>query len=205
MPRPLPNNPNVAKAIMTFASDTRVFQNILHFSATSAWTSLQLAQLATDLISWWNLAYKARMSNEVALTLVQTRKLDPDDPLGVDQPVIPPSPGTAANTSTPSNATVTMSWRTGLAGRRYRGRNYVPGLCEVDVTVDDRINSTLIASLQAAATSLIASTLSHGALTIFHAPNETPNPLDNTFTNVTTAVIENIIDSQRRRLPGRGR
>jgi len=204
--RPHPNNPNVAKVIMTFTSDTRLFQNIFHVSALAPWTELQLTQLATDFISWWNGLYKARMSSEVSLTLVQTRKLDPLDPLGIDFPVIPPVPGAAANTSVPSNTTLTMSWRTGLAGRRFRGRTYVPAVTANDVTVDDRATSPLVNNLLAAGVQMITAILSHGALTVFHAPGDVPAPaFDNTFTDIATCVVENILDSQRHRLPGRGR
>lgn len=205
MAAPPPNNPLVAKVIMTFASDTRIFQNVFHVSNVTAWTAINLAQLATDFISWWNGFYKTRMSSDIALTLVQTRRLDPSLPLGVDQPVIPPSPGGAANVSVPSNATSTISWRTGLAGRRFRGRTYVPGITVPDVNANDSITSALVNQLLSAGVALITSSLSAGKLTVFHAPDTVPTPFDNTFTDVTTAVIENLLDSQKRRLPGRGR
>lgn len=203
--RPAPNNPRVAKVIMSFSSDTRVFQNVFHVSAPAPWSSTELSDLAIDYVQWWNSTYKARMSSDVSLTLVQTRKLDPASPLGVDYPVIPPIPGTLANPSVPSNATLTMSWRTGLAGRRFRGRSYVPGIVQADVSTVDSASSPLVNALLAAGTQLITTALRHGVLTIFHAPNVTPSPFDNLFNDVTTVVVENLIDSQRRRLPARGR
>lgn len=205
MPRPAPNNPNVAKVILTYASDVRQFQNIFHVSATTPWTLPQLQQLATDFINWWNLQLRIRQSVDVALTLVQTRKLDPSSPIGHDQPVIPPIAGSILGNSAPSNATLTLSWRTGLAGRRFRGRTYIPGLVGSDISVDDKASSVLVNQLLVAGTQLITSQLVHGALTVFHAPGDTPSTFDNTFTDVTTAVVENLLDSQRRRLPGRGR
>ena len=203
--RPPPNNPRVAKAIMSYTSDTRLFQNILHFSAGSPWTAVQLDTLATDIIAWWNTFYKVRMSSDVALSLVQTRKLDPSNPLGVDKPVIPPIPGQQGSSSTPSNATVTMSFRTGLAGRRFRGRIYVPGIVATDVSTVDQINSALGNSLLLAGLQLISGAITYGFPTVFHAPNVTPSTFDNTFNDITTIVIETLLDSMRSRLPGRGR
>lgn len=203
--RPAPNNPRVAKAVLSFVSDTRVFQNILHFSAGAPWTAAELEQLAVDIVAWWNLSYRARMSNEVSLNLVQTRRLDPALPLGIDHPVIPPIAGALANASVPSNVTQTMSWRTGLAGRRYRGRIYVPGIVQADITNVDTASSVLTNALLAAGVQLITGAITHGALTIFHAPDVTPTPYDNLFNDVITVVVDSILDSQRHRLPGRGR
>lgn len=205
MPVPAPNNPLVAKVILNYASDTRQFQNVFHVSANTPWTLPQLQQLATDFKNWWDLQLSTRSTNDVSLTLVQTRKLDPTDPIGFDFPVIPPIPGDLAAQSVPSNSTLTLSWRTGLAGRRFRGRTYVPAVSANDVSTVDTASSVLVNSLLVAGTQLITSVLVHGALTVFHAPGAVPSSFDNTFTDVTTAVVENILDSQRRRLPGRGR
>lgn len=205
MARPKPNAPTVAKATMIFKEDTRAFENIFHFHKPTAWNVLELTQLATDLISWWNLNYKTAATADVSLTEVQTRKLDPADPLAADVPVTPPIQGTQPGQDVPADATMTMSWRTGKAGRRYRGRNYAVGLPELLRTTDDRMGSTYVNGLAGIAAALIHSILTAGELVVFHAPGDVPSTFDNTWDVVTTAVIENILDSQRRRLPGRGR
>lgn len=196
---PPPNNPNVAKVALVFEHDTRTFVNTYHVSKGTAWTLPELQQLAAAFVDWWNLSGKQPISGVTKLRQVQCRRLDPNLPLSHDEDVTPPISGAEAGAPLPGNVTVTQSWRTGLAGRKYRGRTYAPGLTEPLVTDDDRVVSAAIVELAAAALQLILDMQANSwALTIFHK-------LDNTFTNVTSAIVENIVDSMRRRLPARGR
>jgi hypothetical protein len=83
---------------------------------------------------------------------------------------------------------------------------YIPGINESSATVDDRISSVLVSLLATAATQLINTALfTGGPLVVFHKPLLIPKPLDNAATAIISYIIENIIDSQRRRLPARGR
>lgn len=156
--------------------------------------------------TWWSNYYKAAVPAVVSLTQVSLRLLDPSNPLAVDQPVSPAEPGTRTGTAASGNVTLTTSWRTGLAGRLYRGRIYVPALSESDVFTNDTVVSAEIALLAIAAAQLISQLATNATpLVIFHRPHLPPHVHDNTATVVTSYVLENIVDSQRRRLPGRGR
>jgi hypothetical protein len=67
------------------------------------------------------------------------------------------------------------------------------------VSDDDRFNSAVVAILATAAQALLDMALAQGInLIIYHRDT-------NSFNNVTSWVIENIVDNQRRRLPARGR
>lgn len=206
MAAPPPNNPSVVKISLIFAHDTRQYVNTLHVSKAPAWSLADLSELGVAVLAWYNTFYKLALTAGVALTTIQMRVLDPALPLALDMPVSPPSAGTRIGTMEAGNVTSTMSWRSGLAGRAFRGRSYIPGMPEPDVTADDRIASVLVSILANAAQQWVFGALpilvSSG---IFHRPGVVPHPLDNVFTPLVTYVIENILDSQRRRLPGRGR
>lgn len=203
---PPPDNPQVCLVRLIFKRDTREMLNTFHVSKASAWTSGQMTILANDILSWYTTFYRGVIPNDITLVQIQVRKQDPLDPQAVDLAVTSGGTGTRGGPTEAGNVSVTMSERTGLAGRAYRGRMYVPGIIEGDVTADDRIGSSLIAGLTAAISNLITDLVSAGfALTVFHRPGLTPHIRDNTFNNVLFYVIENIIDSQRRRLPNRGR
>jgi len=196
---PAPNNPLVVKVAMVFRADTRHFVNTLHVQDASGWDLASMEALAAEVVDWWNDNYKDACSNQVNLEQVQVRLLDPSNPLAVDYTTGLPITGNRSSIHEPYNVTTTISWRTGLAGRKYRGRIYVPGLTEDETNTDDTIASFVVTILAAAAQSLITriGALTHN-LVVFHV-------LTNTFTEITSYVIENILDSQRRRLPGRGR
>lgn len=205
MPVPPPDNPQVCKVTLVMKRDQRQFLNTFHVDKATDWTLPEMITLANDFGTWWQNSYRQAIPDDIALTQVQVRKYDPTAPLGFDLEVNPAIAGALPGEVLPGNVTSTVSWRTGLAGRRFRGRIYIPGLNEGNVDSQDLISSTIVNLLSSAAISLISSALTNGKLTIFHAPKEVPTPFDNTSTDVLTSVVENIVDSQRRRLPGRGR
>lgn len=195
----IPNQPFIAHVTMVFSRDTRIMENTFHLFKATGWTLTTLMQAAVDTVSWWNLYYKFCCGNGVALTQVQIRLYDPANPLAFDQPVSPAQAGNIAETLEAGNVTVTLSWRTGLAGRKQRGRIYLVGLTEPRVNANDTITSVQLSLMATAAAQFIGPVWSNGVVpAIFHRA-------DNTYTPVNSYVLENVVDSQRRRLPGRGR
>lgn len=198
---PAPDNPAVAKLAMIFTRDTRQYVNTFHAVrvAGGAITFSDLQGMAATLADWWADNYRQQVADDLVLTQVQARKLDPDDPLAWDLNISPALAGTRTQAPAPGNATVSVSWRTGLAGRRFRGRFYSVGLCEDQQNDNDTLVSTVVTGLSLAAATLRALMTGQGFnLCIFHA-------ILNTFTPINASVVESLVDSQRRRLAGRGR
>lgn len=116
------------------------------------------------------------------------------------------APGTASGDSMPGNNALCLSLRSAFAGRSRRGRLYTIGMTEghqtagVVTTTYRNAWLTAMADLRAALTNLgwemvIVSLYSNGA------PRATP-----LVTEVQTVIsVDTIVDSQRRRLQGRGR
>lgn len=113
--------------------------------------------------------------------------------------------GGNASFAMPTGTTVTASWRTGLAGRSFRGRTYHVGLTESQVA-DNALTSTARSDLQQAYTQLIVDANIFGTpLSIAsRVSNGVPRPAG-ILTPVQTCLVDEFIDSQRRRLTGRGR
>jgi hypothetical protein len=195
----IPNQPFIAHVTMVFSRDSRIFENTFHLFKAAGWTLTTLMQAAVDTVSWWNLYYKFCCGNGVALTTVQIRLYDPANPLAFDQPVSPPVAGNQAATMEAANATLTFSWRTGRAGRKERGRIYLVGLTEPSVNTNDTVTSAQLAQMATAAAQFVSIIWSNGVVpAIFHRATAT-------YTPINSYVLENVVDSQRRRLPGRGR
>jgi len=194
-----PNNPNVVRAALIMARDTRQIINTMHIDQPGGWTLGDLTTLGAALKTWFDTYYKLLLPSAYSLNTIQLRVYNPAVPLALDYSVTPPIAGTRPGAAEAGNVSLTMSERTGLAGRKYRGRMYVAGVSETDVSATDTISSTVVALASNAMANLIVSALPGiASLNIFHRA-------DNTTTEVISYVIENILDSQRRRLPGRGR
>lgn len=107
--------------------------------------------------------------------------------------------GQAAAPSSPSNVCLCVSLRSGLAGRRFRGRKYFSGIPE-GFTADNLIGIDVCDSIVEAINALITDL----------AGNSTPLAIVSIVqlaaTEVITALcVDRFVDSQRRRLSGRGR
>jgi hypothetical protein len=195
---PAPNNPDVVKVALIFSRDTRHFVNTFHCYHTGGWTTPDMLALALRFRDWWANFYSVRIPSEIRLVEEQVRLLDPDNPLAVDHPEPSGIAGQLGQFAEAGNVTLALSKRTGLAGRRYRGRIFVPGLGETDVQATDVIDSAASIAFAAAMQALLDSlTTASTPLVIFHKG-------DNLFSTVTSFVVDALVDSQRRRLAGRG-
>jgi len=193
-----PNNPNVAKIAMVFGRDTRTFVNVFHVFKTGGWDMTSLTTVSNLFRDWWINTYRPNSSSAVSLRRIEARVYNPALPLALDTDVSPPSPGIIGTAPDTGATTLTMSWRSNLAGRKHRGRNYVVGLAEGEVNTDDTLASPRVTGIASAAGTLLSQLIAAGLqMVIFHR-------VDNTVTNVLTVIIENLIDSQRRRLANRG-
>ena len=99
----------------------------------------------------------------------------------------------------PQNAIIAKKL-TGLAGRRFRGRWYIPGLQESDVDEKGFISSTRRASLDTAVGNIVSDLIARtptSPMVLLHAPGQsaTPSP-----TVVNATIVEQLIATQRRRL-----
>jgi len=204
---PIPNNPLIIKTALIFQRDTRTLVNVLHWFRAAGWDLSQMLSQCIALKNWVDTYLKPCIPPQTSLVQVQARKYDPAAPLAQDYSVSPVILGTRGTVSEAANVTSTLSWRTGLAGKAYRGRIYVPGLSEADVQQNDQLSSALVALLTTAAVQLVTGVgvPNSSVPVVFHRPLPAPKPLDNTYTPINSYVIENIVDSQRKRLPLRGR
>lgn len=196
-----PNNPQVARVTYQMHRNARVFENTFHLARAAGWSPTTLATAVDAAYTLWNTYAKPALPASISLYNVHGVVYDPTGfPYVYDHPVSPEVAGTLANPTAPGNATVTVSERANLAGRKYRGRLYWPGLPSANINSDDTVNAGIVALLATFATNFLAtfnSGAGTGSLSIFHRNT-------NTYHAVVSIVLEAILDSMRRRLPGRG-
>lgn len=191
--------PLTARVVMTFVKDTREQVHVFHATNPAGWDATSLGLLAIAFRDWWVNQYRSMCSVQVSLTEVTATDVSVPNGAQFTLNVSPPSPGQLAGAPAPQNATQTISWRSGFSGRRNRGRSYTVGLNEGDAGDLDTINGTRTNGLAAIAAQLISSILAAGweLVVASYTWNQT-RP-------ILSAIVDNVVDSMRRRLPGRGR
>lgn len=106
-----------------------------------------------------------------------------------------------------NNVSIAVTFKTGFSGRSYQGRNFWLGMSENDTT-NNQVNAGVITNILTAYNGLIAgleADTTAEMVVYSRINNGTPRTLGLATKILTATVANDIIDSQRRRLPGRGR
>jgi hypothetical protein len=153
--------------------------------------------MAIVIGDWWNNSYRHGVKLQIVGESVTATKQDPADPIQQLLTISLPGDYASGNVQ-PGDVTAALSWRTGLAGRKYRGRFYDFGVPSDANNANDTMTGTYITLLTAIGQYLLNHLATAGLKAIiFHRG-------DNTFTTITALVVDQLIDSMRNRLAGRG-
>lgn len=165
----------------------------------------QVAAVAAAIESWIENTWSDLWSQDTEWDEIYATVLTTDTSPAYSFPISPTIPGQVASPSLPGNVSFCFSARTDARGRSSRGRLYAFGLAESTVvgnTFDAAFISGGLAALMALrstlsgleATPVVVSRISGGA------PRVTAlvRPI------ITWAAVDSTVDSQRRRLAGRG-
>lgn len=166
-------------------------------------TPTDLQDAAGAGADWWANYLKTLFSHD--LTCRQARATDMHVQNGPEfiEPVN--TAGDNVGDSVPANAAVAVSLRTDKRGRSYRGRNYVAGFVPADQPTPTTIGTTLASALVDAWVGLntYVDALGFDLCVVSRQHNGVPtNPAE--MNDVSTIMCDTAIDSQRRRLYGRG-
>lgn len=198
---------NAAQVQLVFTEDGQTIENVYHVLNTVPYDAGTLATLAGTFVTWWSANIRSLTSNGVTLTKVVAKALDTESAPGIEYTTGLPLAGTAASGSTmPNNVTPVITWVTGLRGRSYRGRTYHIGLMGGHMVGINTMSNSYITSLQTGYNALI--TAIDGLTQTLCVCSKYHNKAERvtcTLTAILNAVVNGTVDSQRRRLPGRGR
>lgn len=195
-----------ALAELIFDLDGEVTENTLYFRRANAYTVADLTDLATKLRTWWTTLMQSHIAEACALTAIKCTSLadqtGPQFTLTAGLPAV----GAVPSNAVPNNSAFVVTFRTALIGRSFRGRNYIAGIPEtqVDVSRLATTEATYFRDAYAGIPGIV--TAAHTWVVVSRTVNQVvqmPSALTNPVTTVD--VIDNVMDSQRRRLPGRGK
>lgn len=180
-------------------------ENVLHFTRDDLWTIADMETLASQLVAWWSsdirpLVHTLTSLTQLRLTDLQTA-ISPVVFYNTGLPLV----GTGASPSVPNNVSTVLTKRTFLRGRSFRGRIYTYGMMESQMD-GDAINGAVTTAYINAYTNILALTV--GAVPVVMtvvSRQQNGVPLTaGVATQVVTITSDGVVDSQRRRLRGRG-
>lgn len=203
--------PDAAEVELIYLLDGQRVENTLGFFHGDGYDVSNLQQLAAIVEGWWVAEMAPTVSEDISLLEVVATSLETENSPSVTEPAAPPVSGEVLGSAAPNNVTLAIAFRTTLRGRSFRGRNYVAGI-PLSSVFNSRIDPNAVANWVAAYNTLRTTAAVdghiHSVLSRFSGVDANGNPIPRTqglATPVTAAVaVDNTVDSQRRRLPGRG-
>lgn len=198
--------PNTVRACMLYSLNGEQACNIFHFDLGEEPTTALLTQVAEMLFDWYSAEVRPLQHAGTILGAIEVRDISGPDEDGIVYTFGLPLAGTSGASSLPNNATVAIKNATGLTGRSRRGRNYFIGLGTTQLqTGSQLLTSTFQIALQDAWQALVDAAVTAGFEWVVNSTISGGVPrVTGVNTPVTSVQVEGTVDSQRRRLPGRG-
>lgn len=195
---------NTAQVELRFLYDGQHVENVFHVDGPAVWSAVEAEAVMLTFKNWWVGSWQAYSPTTLSLEMITLRPLD--------SPVAPgwvyvdglPVAGTETSPQLPNNVTYAVKWSTSFTGRSYRGRTYHLGLCEEQVagnTLETTYRDHAIAAYAGLITMMIAADV---LLVVASRISAGAERFAGLSTPIMSATVDPTVDSQRRRLPGRG-
>jgi len=209
---------NTAQVTFKQTMHGNVIQNVFYVLNETGWSPAELTNLCDLIIAWANAEYATPLSTDLAFSSVAARDMTVADGPGVEVPFPALSGGDSASAGLPGNVALAVKFKTGFTGRNRNGRWFVAGLTEGVCngnTVTDVVKDDLVASFGILRDNLLGAGYAHVIASFYNGTHlvELPDgqivkrPTGRAtalITSVETYIANTDLDSQRRRLNGRG-
>lgn len=197
----LPPVPNGLRITLEYTLNGKVVVNVYYAIKSTPIVTVDLTNVATAVLQWWRTFLKGGLSQDIALTKIRVQDVSVPDGGYIEQVVTSNNTGSVASQAMPNNVALVVSLQSGLSGRSRRGRTYVPGLPENEVSgsyVGQTFLQGFIDAYVELATALQLQLCSLAIVSFYGngAPRAVPQ-----ITLVTRVAANTRIDTQRRRLP----
>lgn len=196
---------NTVQVELRYLFDNQQTENTLYFEFEDPPSITQGEALADAVFDWWDTNLKPLQCGTLYLREIFCTDLDAADGWAVTRVSSPVVQGTRSGESMPNNIACCISFRTNQRGRAHRGRNYAMAMGEGDVT-NNNFTTGYLSALQAAYVALADVETAASCNWVVVSRFQGLLPRENGVTTPVTSVgfFDGVVDSQRRRLPGRG-
>lgn len=202
---PFVPTPNCIQVELVHTWDGQVVENVVHYVRSAPWNLELMEEVAEQIVTQWNSIMKPLMPTTVSLILIRLTDMSDQEGPVLNFASLLPILGTNVSASLPNNCSVTITKRTAARGRSRRGRIYQIGLTEASV-VANQVSGPAMAGYISFWTSIMALTITADeAIMVVNSTYSNGAPRsEGLATPVTNFTSDGFVDSQRRRLPGRG-
>lgn len=172
--------------------------NVYHILKTGGWTSASLADMAVVLISGYNDDLAPSQASALQYIIVKCRDLTTEAGAVAQVNFPPNSGGDDTRTALPAQNCHTLSHTTGVAGRSFRGRTSLGGICDAYVTgnfMNADIVTNHIAAMDSIDARITAGGGTWGVVSRYHLYTQSPPKYKKVPTPRTTGIFTDIIDT----------
>lgn len=197
--------PNTARVELRMTQDSQQIENVFHVEKEGVLTVTDLETIGAAFVDWFD-THRNLVNTGVVLREIDFRDLTTASGLGILYNNSLPMAGLLNQAAMPNSVTVAIKWGTGLTGRSFRGRTYHIGLTEGQV-LNNALETATVAGLLASYNNLLTTVNGTGFTMVVASrfANNAPRVTGVTTPILTASYADTTIDSQRPRLPGRGR
>ena len=205
LPRPFIPVPNGVKVELRYLQNLQHIENVLWFQSPDEVTPTLVHDIATMVATWWHNNVWVLQSSQIALYEVRATDYTSENSWFAIDTTFQGTVGGHDQAILPANVAVAIHLGTGRVGRSFQGRVFHPGLCK-DQVDNSTVAPSTVDALQTAYFNLVTAAQQAGIAWIIASfmSNKLWRATALT-TPVTSVSVEQTTDSQKRRLPGRGR
>jgi len=204
--------PDTIEVETVFELYGQVVENTSYFTNAAGWDETSITDFLTALRTLISTDLMPLLAAAIKFTRLVGTLLDAVDSLGIVMSVTPPVSGSAGGAGLPNNSAYVVTFNTATRGRGGRGRNYIAGLTINDEVDANTVTGDFRTGLLSYYTALRALGSENGATMVvvsrFSGVDSDGKPIPRVtglarpITSFST--FDTTLDSQRRRLPGRG-
>lgn len=196
--------PNCVQVEMRFTQDGQKVENVFHVEKDGPDQAGTRLTVAGYFYQWWTTEMAPLINDQVQLREIYVTDMSAQNGGSTTYVPIATTYGASVQDPLPNNVTLAVSARTSQRGRSFRGRSYVVGLTR-NTVLHNRFNDAVVTAVQNAYNTLINDYIEQGQLVVVSKVSGGVPRTEGVTTPITAwVVVDNVVDSQRRRLPGRG-
>lgn len=206
MSRPFIPVPNVFKVQLIYSLFNQRCENVFFVRSGTGISNAASDRIKDVFAAWWTNTYRNQLGNSVSLILIITDAMDAANGQHREYTTGWTAAGGLGNSCLPGGTTTAVKHASGVRGRSYRGRSYVCGIATGDVS-NGLISAARRDGYAAAFNTLRTNLAADAGPDEFVVVSFMSNGVwrnQGTVTPVVSSSAHQNIDSQRRRLIGRG-
>jgi hypothetical protein len=206
MARPFIPVPFTLKIELRYTCFGQKIENVVYFSRVTQWTEEDAQAMGAGLVNWFDTNMAGVMPPALSLNAVRMTNMESASAFAMDYTTGLPIAGEAESPPLPMNVTASIKLSTAGRGRSYTGRSYWPVMLSNYVTGNTLtpVARTNIKNAWEALRVLSPAGTFGANLSVVSFTTNGALRTEGITTNVTAVSVDENVDSQRRRLTGRG-